>query len=95
LQAVLAPFRKDGTLPDYPLGSDFTEVEQRLVKALGWLKAETATLPGKLKLVFRALASNAPHDTDALQRMGLEKPSGVAEWIEARLVRYALRHASA
>ena len=29
----------DGPLPDYPLGSDFTPVEQRLVKALGWLKA--------------------------------------------------------
>ncbi|MEP6907606.1 MAG: acetyl-CoA hydrolase/transferase C-terminal domain-containing protein [Pseudoxanthomonas sp.] len=95
LRNTLAPFRADGTLPDYPLGSDFTEVEQRLVKALGWLKRETATLPGKLKLVLKALASNAPHDTDALQRMGLEKPSGVAEWIEARLVRYALRHASA
>ena len=42
-RAALAPFRADGTLPDYPLGSDFTEVEQRLVKALGWLKANTAT----------------------------------------------------
>ena len=43
LREALAPFRNDGTLPDYPLGSDFTEVEQRLVKALGWLKRETTT----------------------------------------------------
>lgn len=41
LRAALAPFRRDGTLPVYPLGSDFTVVEQRLVKALGWLKAST------------------------------------------------------
>src|SRR5688572_18129038 len=33
LRARLAPLRADGTLPGYPLGSDFTVVEQRLVKA--------------------------------------------------------------
>ncbi|MEN5018931.1 hypothetical protein ABEH87_21735, partial [Erwinia sp. Eh17-17] len=43
LSARLRAFRRDGTLPDYPLGSDFTDVEQRIVKALGWLKANTAT----------------------------------------------------
>src|SRR3546814_5611899 len=43
LRDTLAPFRADGTLPAYPLGSDFTEVEQRLLKALGWLKARTGS----------------------------------------------------
>ena len=43
LSAALAPFRVDGSLPDYPLGSDFNEIEQVLVKALGWLKANTQT----------------------------------------------------
>ncbi|RZA28462.1 MAG: acetyl-CoA hydrolase, partial [Lysobacteraceae bacterium] len=90
LQTVLAPFRKDGTLPDYPLGSDFTEVEQRLVKALGWLKAGTTTTTGKLRTVLRALASSTD-DHEALARMGLESPRGLAEHVEARLVALGLR----
>ena len=57
-----APFRADGTLPDYPLGSDFTEVEQRLVKALGWLKANTATT-----------GRQAAHDR---RRVGIEQSCG-------------------
>ena len=93
LRATLAPFRADGTLPDYPLGSDFNEVEQRLVKALGWLKRETATLPRKLGIVFKALTARFPPEPEALRRMGLDKPSGLAEWIEARLVGYALHNA--
>ncbi|MBP6626832.1 MAG: acetyl-CoA hydrolase, partial [Arenimonas sp.] len=34
----LAGPRASGVLPDYPMGSDFTAVEQRLVRALAWLK---------------------------------------------------------
>ena len=90
LRQALAPFRKDGTLPDYPLGSDFTEVEQRLVKALGWLKAETATLPKKLRAVGKAFTSTASDDPDALLRMGLGQPQDIGERLYARLVKYAL-----
>ena len=93
LRETLTPFRKDGTLPDYPLGSDFTEVEQRLVKALGWLKVETATLPKKLLTVVKAVFGNVKDDKAALQRMGLESPSGLAAKLEARLVAYALHKA--
>ncbi|MET0717821.1 MAG: acetyl-CoA hydrolase/transferase C-terminal domain-containing protein [Pseudoxanthomonas sp.] len=94
LHETLSGFRKDGTLPDYPLGSDFTEVEQRLVKALGWLKAETATLPKKLSTVVKALLGPATSDLEALQRMGLASPSSLMERIEARLVAYALHSTS-
>jgi len=93
LRETLTPFRKDGTLPDYPLGSDFTEVEQRLVKALGWLKVETATLPKKLITVVKAVFGNVKDDKAALQRMGLESPSGLVAKLEARLVAYALHKA--
>src|SRR5690606_26441606 len=57
LRERLAPFRDDGTLPDYPLGSDFTEVEQRLVQALGWLKSRTGSAGGKARTVAAALLS--------------------------------------
>ena len=91
LREALAPFRADGTLPDYPLGSDFTDVEQRLLKALGWLKANTATTTKKLRTVAAALASSGVVDDEALARMGLARPTGLKELLNARLVGYALR----
>ena len=90
LRETLAPFRKDGTLPDYPLGSDFTEVEQRLVKALGWLKANTATTTSKIGTVLRALAASSD-DREALARMELESPQTIAERFGAKLVALGLK----
>lgn len=90
LREALAPFRNDGTLPDYPLGSDFTEVEQRLVKALGWLKAGTDTLPRKLWTVCGALFAGRRTDAEALRRMALDRPANAGEWLYARLVSRAL-----
>lgn len=90
LRETLAPFRKDGTLPDYPLGSDFTEVEQRLVKALGWLKPKTATTGSKLRTVLRAMAARSD-DSEAMARMGLQEPRGLSARLEARLVALGLR----
>jgi len=91
VSAALAPFRQSGLLPDYPLGSDFTEVEQHLVKALGWLKQNTQTRAAKLRTVLAAIMQPAG-DGDAvyLQRMGLEAPKDIGERIEARLVRLGL-----
>ena len=91
VSAALAPFRHSGELPDYPLGSDFTEVEQHLVKALGWLKQNTATRSGKLRTVLAALRQPAGDgDVVYLQRMGLDAPQTFGEKIEARLVRLGL-----
>lgn len=91
LTGVLAPFRADGTLPDYPLGSDFTPVEQRLVRALAWLQANAAGTAGKLRTVVQALTGvNAVDDGEAMERMDLQAPSGMGQWLEARLLRLAL-----
>ncbi len=91
LSAALAGFRADGTLPDYPLGSDFTEVEQALVKALGWLKANTQTRGAKVRTLWAALRQRAGDgDTVYLQRMGLDAPKAVGERLNARLLRLAL-----
>lgn len=91
LRRALAPLRRDGTLPDYPLGCDFTEVEQRLVRALAWLKANTGGTAGKLRTVARALAGGGSDDSQAMARMGLEQPGGLGERIEARLLALGLR----
>lgn len=94
LQCALAPLRSDGTLPDYPLGSDFTAVEQRLVKALAWLKANTATRVTKLKTIARALMgarASSTEDLEAVARMGYADPSGLGDTVYAKLIALALR----
>lgn len=71
---------------EYPLGSDFTEEEQALLRALTWLK-------GKLRLsevleLGKAALDAPPADAfpTALQRMGLEQPEGLREELYQRLV---------
>lgn len=91
LRRTLAPFRQSGLLPDYPLGCDFTETEQRLVRALSWLKAATARTPDKLKTVLQALRADPSRDAEAMQRMDFQNVSGWREWLEARLVALALQ----
>jgi acyl-CoA hydrolase len=91
LHATLAPFRREGLLPDYPLGSDFTPVEQRLVKALGWLKRATANRTGRLRTIAAALVGGRSNDIEAMRRMRFEAPSGVSEHLYARLLSHALR----
>ena len=93
LAKALAPFRGDGTLPDYPLGSDFTEVEQRLVRALGWLKSNAGSRRGKLATVAAALFGTGADDREALARMDLSPTNGIGEWLQARLLRLALARA--
>jgi hypothetical protein len=93
LRARLAPFRASGLLPDYPLGCDFTPVEQRLARALGWLKSATAARGRKLRTLARALAPLAPMDDgvrEAVARMDLSAPRGIGQHVEARLLRLAL-----
>jgi acyl-CoA hydrolase len=90
LAARLRPYRQMGLLPDYPLGSDFTPVEERIVKALGWLREATATSLRKVRTVANALRSGESEDREAMARMGLESPSGWRESLEAKLLSLAL-----
>lgn len=94
LSAKLKPYRSDGLLPDYPLGSDFTEVEQRLVRALAWLKRNTATTGDRLRSIAKALLGGRSDDREAMARMGFESPKGLHEKLMARLVALALSSTS-
>lgn len=91
LRGVLRGFREAGVLPDYPLGSDFTPVEQRLVRALAWLKKHTATRGRLLRTAAAAVVSRGAEDDEALARMGLAAPSSAKERLYARLLVHALR----
>jgi len=91
---LLRPYRQMGLLPDYPLGSDFTPVEQRLVRALGWLKTSTASFPAKIGTVLAANSHRGDQDAEALQRMSLDAPKNWRERLDARLVSLALSKTS-
>jgi hypothetical protein len=73
-----------GLLPPFPFGTDFTEVEQRLLPALQKLKSAS-----KLDLLSLLLRP-APRRDAELERMGLAHPSSLRDRIYARLIRAAL-----
>ncbi len=84
IAAALAPFRAQ--LPDYPFGSDFTPVEQRLLLALERLKDAPP-----LQLARFALAGLGGGEAEALARMGLDRPSSLSETLYRALIRGALK----
>jgi acyl-CoA hydrolase len=74
-------------LPPFPFGSDFTQVEQRLMFALEKLKvAHRGALMG---FALRGLGRAA--DPEALARLGLHRPRGFSERLTAALVNGALK----
>ena len=77
---ALRPAREAGLLPPFPFGSDFTDVEQRLIPALQLLQEAQRSprlLPGLLWRGFTGHADEA--DRECLARLGLDKP---ATWLE-------------
>ncbi|MEO8999224.1 MAG: acetyl-CoA hydrolase/transferase C-terminal domain-containing protein [Rhodanobacter sp.] len=93
LRDALAPFQQKGLLPTFPFGSDFSEVEQRLLPALNWLKACSSHWRGKLRLLRAACRPGAvaAGETEALARMGLTYPVKLTDRLQRRLLQAALR----
>jgi len=93
LQAALAPARRVGLLPAFPLGSDLTEVEEALAHPLLALKRAPH---GELFRIFLAGLSGAPTsaETAALERLGLAAPAGLGERGLRALVVGAMRRHS-
>jgi hypothetical protein len=78
-------------LPTFPFGSDFTDVEQRLIPALQLLQqAQRAPLrlPGLLWQGFFGQPDAA--DDECLARLGLDKPATFSERAYRALVSAAL-----
>jgi acyl-CoA hydrolase len=94
LHATLAPFRQQGLLPQFPFGSDFTEVEQRLLPALDWLKSSSSHWRGRWRLLraFIRPGSAVDGEAEALARMGLAAPVTLSDRLQQRLLQAALRH---
>jgi len=88
----LAPFRKAGDLPPFPFGTEMTEVEQALAPALQKIKSAATAKTEIAALALRGVTAGRPDDRvrQALARLGLDRPRGVAERLYARLVRGAM-----
>ena len=91
IAAALKPARQAGLLPSFPFGSDFTDVEQRLIPALQILQeAQRAPLqlPGLLWQGFIGRPDAA--DEACLARLGLDAPTTLQERVYRALVSAAL-----
>jgi len=88
LTHALAGHRERGYFSDYPFGTDLTGEEIVLARALHVLEARTAGTWGGARTVLAALARGRPagRHAAALARMGLERPRGLAELLQQRLV---------
>lgn len=93
IQAALAPAKAAGLFKLFPFGSDFDAVEERLVPALRWLKAESTRSLGKLRMLRHALSAGAPRPEEAvyLERLQLARPANRAERLTRGAVLAALR----
>ena len=91
IEKALQPARDKGLLSPFPFGTDFTDVEQRLLPALQTLKA-ASTL--QLAALIVQGASSIHADQECLARMGLARPSTLTELLYALLLRGALTAAA-
>ena len=95
LSRALAPLREQGLLPEYPLGTDFTDEEVMLARALPRLKSAAGSWRGRLQLLGGLVSpGRLPEGGPAcMQRMDLATPHGLREKLMARLVHWALAQA--
>jgi acyl-CoA hydrolase len=92
LSAIYQQHRRQGLFQDFPLGSDFTDVEETLLRALGWLKAHIDPR-GMLDMAKTGLVDEVTehHFHPHLERMGYAKASSVKEKLSRQLLLKALQ----
>ena len=87
LERTLEPFRREGLLPEYPQGTDLTDVEATLARALRALQSgKRRASPSIIKNVLSPPAQALPY----LERLRLHEPSTLRERVMRRVVLYAL-----
>jgi len=92
IEAALTPARERGLLPEYPFGTDFTETEQRLLRALARLKEKKGSRRAEAELLWRGLTKpRATEDEQQLLgRMGLASNNSLEETLWRAVLRGAL-----
>jgi hypothetical protein len=91
IASALKPAREAGLLPSFPFGSDFTEIEQRLIPALQILQDAQRTPLRLPRMLWQGL-TRVPDaaDCECLARLGLDKPATLSERAYRALVSAAL-----
>lgn len=91
LATIYRHYREQGLFPDFPLGSDFTYVEETLLRALRWLK-EHVKVSSMLELAraSRIDKDAERHFTPHLERMGYGEARGIKESLYRQLLLMAL-----
>jgi hypothetical protein len=75
IEAALAPARRDGLLPAFPLGSEMTEVEQTLAGRLTFLKSAGYGDLVRTLLAGLARTPASAQEQAALERLSLASPA--------------------
>ena len=88
IKARLAPYQQQGLLPDFPLGTDFTEEEIILGRVLKGLKQRLATKGDLMKTIVKAMTVGAAPEPARryLARLQLDQPSGQREKMIQKLI---------
>ena len=79
-------------LPNFPFGTDFDDVEQRLLPALDLLSQTQGNRAAMIRLVLEGLRAGDA-DRACMDRMALTAPRGVRNRLEALALKGALRQA--
>jgi acyl-CoA hydrolase len=95
IDALLSGVRKDGLLPQFPFGTDFTGEELALLPALSRLNSVQSSPLRLLRFIAagRPWGASAQDESPLLARLGLDEPRSMKERIYGALVRGALRRA--
>jgi acyl-CoA hydrolase len=95
LKEIHQQFRARGLFPDFPLGSDFTYVEEMLLRAMTWLRAHIRPR-GMLDMARTGPVDGATreHFRPHLERMGLWEVHSLKEKLYQQLLLKALEKTS-
>ncbi|WP_425905160.1 acetyl-CoA hydrolase/transferase C-terminal domain-containing protein [Nitrobacter sp. TKz-YC02] len=91
IAAALSPACTAGLLPSFPFGSDFTEIEQRLISALEILRDASRSPLALIRLLMEGLRPGDASVQPALARMGLDHPNTFSDRLYRALLNGALK----
>ena len=95
LESILVPYRQRGLFGALPFGSDFTDDEIVIAKALKQLQAATTTRKGKVHVILNSLLglmqTNDEHVERMLTRLALQNSGPLAHRLQRSAVANALR----
>ena len=89
---VLEKYKQEGLFPSFPFGTEFTDEEILLGKALKVLKADLHSKSRLIKTLLKSIFTPVSDKDQALLKlMKLDQPRSMKEWIYKKLIAVKLR----